>query len=391
MEKREHYLLLVSQGVSNSAACRAVGINRKTGTRWRYGRTVHNRVGQPLFYEPITSAARPTSVRLLSQSERIQIADRLVLGHTIRAIAVELGRSPSTISREVRRNSDAATGRYHPFQAHQHAVRRRARPKPRKLAGITELSQFVQRHLDRRWSPEQISQALAAEFPDRPELRLVHETIYRALYHRGADRLHHQAAAVLRTGRARRRPHRRGGQRTNRYTTPMVMISDRPTEAAGREVAGHWEGDLIMGAGNRSAIGTLVERTTRYTLLLHLPHGHHAEHLKTALAAATAALPPQLIRSIAWDQGVEMSRHAEFTTATGIPIYFCDPASPWQRGTNENTNGLLRQYFPKSTDLTIHTAVDLDTVVAEINNRPRKTLGWATPHQRLATLLTPAA
>lgn len=391
MEKREHYLSLVSQGMNNSAACRIVGVNRRTGTRWRYGRTILNRAGIPLTYEPITSEARQISNRFLSEAERVLIADLLVLGHTIRAIAVRLGRSPSTISREIRRNSDPETGLYHPFRAQRRTVGRRARPKPRKLTGDTALHRFVQDHLDLRWSPEQITNALRTQFPDRTDLHLVHETIYRALYHRGDDRLQREATKVLRTGRARRKPRRRTDQRRHRFATPMVMIDQRPAEVHDRTVAGHWEGDLIMGAGNRSAIGTLVERTTGYTILLHLPDGHRAEHLQRALTSAISDLPEHLLRSITWDQGVEMGRHGEFTAATGIPVYFCEPAKPWQRATNENTNGLLRQYFPKASDLSVHTASDLAAATVELNARPRKRLGWAAPQHRLDTLITAAA
>jgi transposase, IS30 family len=391
IEKREQYLALVSQGVSNSAACRTVGINRRTGTRWRYGRTVVNRAGVELVYEPIADKTRQVSARFLSEQERVRIADLLVLQHSIRAIAIQLHRSPSTISREIGRNSDPETGRYHPFHAHRRAVARRARPKGRRLAGDTELGQLVQTYLASHWSPEQIAQTILAEFPDRTDLHLVHETIYRALYHRGADRLQREPTIVLRTGRARRRPRRRVAERQHRFANPMVMIDQRPAEVADRSVAGHWEGDLIMGSGNRSAIGTLVERTTGYTVLLHLPRGHGAEQLRLALTAAITELPAHLMRSITWDQGIEMARHAEFTAATNVPVYFCEPAKPWQRGINENTNGLLRQYFPKSSNLAVHTATHLATVAAQLNARPRKRLHWMTPQDHLATLLSPAA
>jgi IS30 family transposase len=392
IDKREQYLKLMAQGMTNSAACRAVGVNRKTGNRWMYGRTVTNSAGQKLTYPPINDAetAREISPRFLSQDERTIIADRFFAGHSMRAIAAELGRSPSTISREIRRNRLAGTGVYYPFDAHRRATSRRARPKTGKLTLLPELRAFVQERLERRWSPEQISRTLPIVFPDRPEMRVSHETIYQALYVQGRGELRRELTRALRTGRAHRRPRRHAEQRSRRFAHPMVMISERPAEAEDRAVPGHWEGDLIVGKNGRSAIGTLVERTTRYVMLLHLPGGKSAEHLRDALVDTIATLPDHLKRSLTWDQGVEMGRHGEFTIATGIPIYFCHPASPWQRGSNENTNGLLRQYFPKGTDLSVHTADQLTAVAAELNNRPRKTLAWDTPAQRLAKLIAPA-
>ncbi|HWO59211.1 MAG TPA: IS30 family transposase [Umezawaea sp.] len=386
--KRNHYLALMAQGIGNSAACRAVGINRRTGARWRYGRTITNRVGQPLTYPPILTPARPVSARFLSEDERIAIGDGLIASHSIRAIAAQLGRSPSTIGREIQNNCDPETGDYHPFRAQQRSTARRARPKVGKLAEHVELREHVQRRLEQRWSPEQISRTLAVAFPDRPEMRVAPETIYQALYVQGRGQLRRELTRALRTGRACRRPRRRPEQRTPRFVEPMVMISDRPAEAADRAVPGHFEGDLIMGTGNQSAIGTLVERTTRYVMLLHLPHGHAAEHVRDALLDTVATLPAHLVRSLTWDQGVEMARHGEFTVATDIPVYFCDPHSPWQRGSNENTNGLLRQYFPKGTDLSSYGPEQLIAAAAELNARPRKTLGWDSPAQRLAMLLS---
>jgi IS30 family transposase len=243
-----------------------------------------------------------------------------------------------------------------------------------------------------RWSPEQISHALPIEFPGQRERHLVHETIYQALYVQGRGELRRELTRALRTGRARRKPHRRpDDRRQGCIVDPTVMISQRPAEAEDRAIPGHWEGDLIMGEGNRSAIGTLVERSTRYVMLLHLPAEHTAEAVRDALTSTVLTLPAHLRRSLTWDQGKEMSQHQQFSITTGVPVYFCDPHSPWQRGSNENTNGLLRQYFPKSTDLTVHTPADLLAVAAELNGRPRKTLNWDTPAERLNMLLHTAA
>ncbi len=238
-----------------------------------------------------------------------------------------------------------------------------------------------------RWSPEQICQALRTPFPDRPEMHVVHETVYQALYVQGRGELRRELARALRTGRARRRPRRQAQQRQSRFATPMVMISERPAEAEDRAVPGHWEGDLVIGKDGKSAIGTLVERATRYVMLLHLPGDHGAESARDALVTTVQTLPSHLRRSLTWDQGSEMGSHGAFTIATGTPVYFCDPASPWQRGSNENTNGLLRQYFPKGTDLSVHGREHLDAVAAELNGRPRKTLDWETPAERLHKLL----
>jgi IS30 family transposase len=250
-----------------------------------------------------------------------------------------------------------------------------------------ELRTFVQDHLHRKWSPEQICQALRKSFPDRPEMHVVHETIYQALYVQGRGELRRELTRALRTGRAMRRPRRVAQRRRPRMSTPMVMISERPAEAADRAVPGHWEGDLIVGKNSGSAIATLVERSTRYLMLVHLGQGRGAEQVAPALAGSVSALPRHLMRSLTWDQGQEMSSHGSFTASTGVPVYFCDPASPWQRGSNENTNGLIRQYFPKGTDLSAHSREHLETVAAELNSRPRKTLGWDTPAERLAKLL----
>ncbi len=387
-EKREQFARLIAQGYNNSEACRIAGINRRTGKRWRHGRTITTRDGRKLHYAPVIAAragrrVREISDRYLSEQERVRIADLRQAGHGVRAIAEQTGRSPSTISRELRRNRDPGSGQYRPFTAHKLAVRRRARPRPGKIAADPVLRQFVQERLEKRWSPEQVSQALRREFPDEPARHVVHETIYQAVYRPELGGLSRGLPArVLRTRRRRRRPHRRPGERRPNGIIAMTMLDQRPAEAAGREEPGHWEGDLITGASNRSAIGTLVDRASRYTILLHLPGRHTAEAVRDALIAAMSALPPRLRRSLTWDQGKEMALHAEISAALGMPVYFCDKASPWQRPSNENTNGLLRQYFPKGSDLRAHGPDDLAAVAAELNSRPRKTLGWDTPAAR---------
>jgi transposase, IS30 family len=387
--KRDLYIELMSRGLSNTAASRAVGINRRTGTRWRHGRIVVNRGGQSRTYKPIVTQQGKLSDRFLSEAERMIIADGVQAGHSIRSIARDLDRSPSTVSREIRRNRDPVSNRYTPFRAHQRAVQRRARPKPNKFAQNPELRTFVQTRLDQRWSPEQIAETLTLEYAGRRDMQVCHETIYQALYAPRIDALQRPAARVLRSGRSRRRPHRRLDQRSKRFIEPMTMIWQRPREVEGREVAGHWEGDLITGRKNQSAIGTLVERTTRFLMLLHLPEGHNAQQVSAALIQAFHILPPHLRRTITWDQGSEMGNHGDITLVTGTPIYFCDPGSPWQRPSNENTDGLLRQYFPKGTNLSIHAPDVLTAVAAELNGRPRKTLAWQTPHSQFERLRGP--
>ncbi|MGW4610602.1 IS30 family transposase [Streptomyces sp. NPDC004532] len=385
VRERETYFRLMQQGLSNNQACRIVGINPKTGRRWRNGRSADRKQKAA---PPVRPGVPPSDTsRYLREDERIYIADRLREKVTVRAIAGELGRSPSTISREVRRNRHPTNGQYRPFAAQARADARRPRPKPGKIKQNPELRAFVQDRLDLRWSPEQICQALRAQFPDRPEMHVVHETVYQALYVQGRGELRRELAKALRTGRVRRKPRRQAQQRQPRFRDPMVMISDRPAEVDDRAVPGHWEGDLIIGKDGASAIGTLVERSTRYLLLVHLPNGRGTELVRDALVGTVHTLPAHLKRSLTWDQGSEMGRHREFIVATDIPVYFCDPASPWQRGSNENTNGLLRQYFPKGTDLSLHSREDLAAVAAELNGRPRKTLGWETPAERLHKLL----
>ncbi|WP_405702494.1 IS30 family transposase [Streptomyces sp. NBC_01383] len=389
VREREEYFRLMDQGLTNTAACERVGINRRTGKRWRHGRAAsgRNKAAKPV--RPPLVPQGPS--RYLRESDRIHIADRLREKASIRAIAAELDRSPSTISREIRRNGTRPPGSsriaYRPHAAQARANDRRPRPKPGKIGQSHELRNFIQDRLDLRWSPEQICQALRAGFPDRPEMHVVHETVYQALYVQGRGELRRELARALRTGRVRRKPRRQAQQRQPRFRDPMVMISERPAEVADRAVPGHWEGDLIIGKDNGSAIGTLVERSTRYVMLLHLPNGRGTEAVRDALVATAQTLPAHLKRSLTWDQGSEMGRHREFTLATDVPVYFCDPASPWQRGSNENTNGLLRQYFPTGTDLASHTREYLDAVAAELNGRPRKTLDWETPAERLHKLL----
>ncbi|MGW4426590.1 IS30 family transposase [Streptosporangium sp. NPDC004631] len=390
--EREVYLQLMSQGYGNREASRIVGINPRTGKRWRNG--WHSpTTGKPK--PPISAEAPPGgSSRYLRESDRIHIADRLREKASIRQIAAELGRSPSTISREIRRNGALWRGKtwiYRPHAANRRAEQRRPRPKARKIGRNPELRDFIQHHLERRWSPEQICQALRARFPDRPEMHVVHETIYQALYVQGRGELRRELTRALRTGRAMRRSHRQSCKRQPRMSRDMVMISERPPEATGRAIPGHWEGDLIIGKARKSAIGTLVERSSRFVALVHLPDGRQPAQMRDALVQAVSTLPAQLRRSLTWDQGSEMALHKQFSTITDMPVFFCDPGSPWQRGSNENTNGLLRQYFPKGTDLARYSREELDAVAAELNSRPRKTLGWETPAERLAKLLAEAS
>ena len=386
--KREEWARLIGLGVSNSEACRIVGVNRRTGKRWRHGRTITGRRGQRYHYPPvINNRERVVSARFLSEEERFAIADLHRAGQGVHAIAAAVSRSPSTISRELRRNRDPGSRQYRPHAAQRLAERRRCRPRPGKLAGDPALRECVQDWLGKRWSPEQISSMLRREFPDHPERHLAHETIYQAVYRPELGGLRRDVHRRLRTGRRYRKRRRRADLRRNRLGD-LTMIDQRPAEAGDRTVPGSWEGDLIMGAGNRSAIGTLVERSSRAVILLHLPDGKSAEAVRDAVIAALAPLPPQLRTSLTWDQGTEMVLHAQISGALDIPVFFCEKASPWQRPSNENTNGLLRQYFPKGSDLRVHSADELAAVAAELNARPRKTLGWQTPAARLAASMT---
>ncbi len=318
----------------------------------------------------------------LTLADREEITLGLHAGDSFTAIAARLGKAVSTVSREVAANGGREG--YRAWRAHQRARQQARRPKAPKLA-CPELAAQVTSWLTEWWSPQQIAARLRIEFPGDPMMRVSHETIYQALYVQGRGELRRELARCLRTGRAKRRPRGRG-ENTGRIRD-MVMISERPAEAEDRAAPGHWEGDLIIGKDCRSAVGTLVERTTRYVLLLHLPAGRDAHLVERAMRQAITALPADLARTITWDQGKEMAYHAHFTIATGIPVYFCDPHKPWQRGSNENTNGLLRQYLPKGTDLSAHSAADLARTARSLNTRPRKTLGFMTPSEKLTELL----
>jgi transposase, IS30 family len=318
----------------------------------------------------------------LSYEERARIAARLELGQWAREIAAALERSPSTISREIARNGGRA--RYRSVRAEQRAQRCARRPKATKLSGRPRLLAAVEEGLEGLWSPEQISARLTQDHPDDEEMRISHETIYRSLYVQSRGELRWQLSKKLRTGRRTRRA--RGRVETRGRISEMVPIAQRPPEVDERRVPGHWEGDLLVGAGGRSAIVTLVERQTRYVLLAAL-EDQTTLHVTDVLAERIAQLPAQLARSLTWDQGREMAAHKRFTGQTGIQVYFCDPHSPWQRGSNENTNGLLRQYLPKGTDLSVHTQDDLDEIAASLNGRPRQTLGWRNPAEKMAELL----
>ena len=327
----------------------------------------------------------PVPGRYLPVAEREEIAVGVAARKGVRQIARELGRAASTVSREIARNS-SGTGLYRATAAQYRAEVRARRPKTAKLAGNEELRGWVQDRLENKWSPEQVSRRLAAEFADRPEMRVSPETICQSLYVQGRGALRRELAASLRTGRALRRPRRKDGERRGRIPG-MVNISERPAEAADRAVPGHWEGDLLAGAAGKSAVGTLVERTTRFTMLVPLPAGRDAAAVAGALVPVTGGLPAAVRRSLTWDQGWEMRSHAQIAVAADVEIYFCDPHSPWQRGSNENTSGLLRQYFPKGTSLAGHSPADLAAVADELNGRPRKTLGWKTPAEALAEVL----
>ena len=413
----------IAKGLLAEEAAHAIGVSQAVGSRWfRHGG------GMP----PVDLA--PLSGRYLSFHEREEIAILTGQGLSVRAIARRLGRAPSTVSRELRRNAATRGGKleYRASVAQWKCDLEARRPKTAMLVSNDRLREYVQERLsghvcrpdgrpiagpgtvpwkgrgkphraDRRWvtawSPEQIANRLKVDFPDDESMRISHEAIYRSLFVQSRGALKRELVACLRTGRALRVPRARSKRKAWAHVTPEVMISERPAEAEDRAVPGHWEGDLLIGL-ERSAIGTLVERSTRFTLLVHLPRqegyqhkqtvkngpalaGYGAITMKDALAASIISLPQQLRRSLTWDRGKEMSAHAQFTIETGLPVFFADPQSPWQRGTNENTNGLLRQYFPKGTDLARWSAEEIEAVAATLNNRPRKTLGWKTPVEAL--------
>jgi IS30 family transposase len=352
----------------------AAGTYRKQGTRWVAAcGGVRPRRGRSL------------KGRCLSFAEREEIALARARGETIRVIARRLGRSPSTVSRELRRNADRDGG-YRATTAHARAFERASRPKPAKLATNVRLRAIVQDDLRRRFSPEQIAGRLRRRFPEDPEMWVSTETIYQSLYVQSRGALRRELARCLRTGRALRKPGRQVGQRKNRIPD-MVNIAERPPEADDRRVPGHWEGDLLIGKRNATAIGTLVERASGFAMLLPLPDGYKPEHVAPALARKVQTLPDALRRSLTWDQGPEMRDWKQVHVDAGIDIFFCDPHAPWQRGSNENTNGLLRQYFPKGFDFSTVTEAELDAVADELNERPRKRLEFANPTERLSELL----
>ena len=420
----------IAAGLSSEEAAVEAGVSAPVGTRW-----FRSSGGMPPTHLS-PSATLPKS-RNLSFAEREEIALDCARGTSVRVIARKLDRSASTISREIRRNSATRGGDfdYRAINAQWHADRAARRPKASKLALNPALHEYVQDRLSgliatldgiafdgpvvvwkgrravhrqsRRWSsawsPEQIAQRLKVDFPEDPTMRISHEAIYQALYIQGRGALKRELSAFLRSGRALRVPRERARNRGKAFIAGALMISDRPAEIGDRAVPGHWEGDLILGLAS-SAIGTLVERTTRFTMLLHLPRmeghgtgksvkngpalaGHGAEAVRDAIAETVRGLPAHLKRSLTWDQGAEMAQHAQLRIDTGLDIYFCDPQSPWQRGSNENTNGLLRQYFPKGTDLSQHGTDELSAVAHALNTRPRKTLGWQTPAEALDRLL----
>jgi IS30 family transposase len=432
-EDRRQFWTAIAAGQPSEDAALCAGVSPAVGSRW-----FREAGGMPPA--ALAPAAKPPSGRYLSFADREEIALWRAQGHGVREIARRLGRAASTISRELRRNAATRSGGldYRATTAQWHAERAARRPKPAKLAVNTALRSYVQdrlagvvvapggaavpgpavpwkgrrhgrrqnRRWARAWSPEQIAHRLRLDFPDEAPMRISHEAIYQALYVQSRGALRRELTACLRTGRALRVPRARSRGRGKSFVGPEILISERPAEAADRAVPGHWEGDLILGLGS-SAIGTLVERTTRFTMLLHLPPmaghgcgtqvkngpalaGHGAEAVRDAIARTITTLPEGLRRSLTWDQGAEMAQHARLRIDTGVKVYFCDPHSPWQRGTNENTNGLLRQYFPKGTDLSMHGADDLAAVAAALNARPRKTLGWRTPAEAFDEVLRSA-
>ncbi len=356
-------------------AASAAGTHRHRGLAWlRQSGGVRPRRGRDL------------KGRCVSFAEREEIALGRAAGQSLRAIAARLGRSPSTISRELSRNADPRRGGYRASSAHAMAYHRASRPKPAKLAVNLALREKVEQDLEKRYSPEQITGRLRVEFPDDPEMWVSPETIYQSIYVQSRGALRRDLAVCLRTGRALRRPSRKVGQRKNRIPN-MINIAERPAEVEDRAVPGNWEGDLIIGKQNQTAIGTLVERQTGYAMLLHLPDGYKPEQVRDALATKIQMLPDSLRLSLTWDQGPEMRDWKHVSVDTGIDIYFCDPHSPWQRGTNENFNGLLRQYFPKGTDLSVHSSEDLDWVAQQLNDRPRKRLAFKKPIELIGNLL----
>lgn len=382
---------LRGRGWNISAAAREVGVSRTAANNWAFGYKVY-RKGQVVgVVTPVGRlAVRQISARYLSQDERIKMADLRQAGLSVRKIAIQLGRAPSTVSRELRRND--SKGCYRPFEAHRKATSRRARDHKRRVEKNPQLCQIVADLLAQRWSPQQIARHLRAKHPGDRSMWLCHESIYQAVYQPNSRLIRPSKIVTphrspLRTGRDHRRAQQRVQRRRPRFGQPMLSIHQRPFQPDDRTQAGHWEGDLIIGKNGRSSIGTLIERQTRTIRLLHMPE-RDSDALHAAIIARMADLPSSLIRSITWDQGTEMARHTTITADLGAPVYFCDSHSPWQRGSNENANGLLRQYFPKATDLSIHSVEHLRAVEDELNHRPRLILNDHVPADLFATLLT---
>ncbi len=370
---KERYFELIREGYKGAAAARVVGVPTSCGSLWFLD------AGGMIIPGP-----GPISPRFLTQDDRIAIADGLQAGQPVKQIAAGIGRSFQTVYREISRNSKP-DGRYQPWWAHNQALFRRGRPRKEKL-GSKPLRALVHGKLTEKWSPQQISRFLTRTYPGRPGMQVCAETIYGGLF----KGLLGRKSSKLRTGRSRRKPHRRGVAVPNKIKN-MTLLAQRPAEVTERRVPGHWEGDLIIGqygsAAGPSAIGTLVERVTKFLVLVHLPDGYKAPQLRDALITQTQIIPGTWRKTLTWDQGREMSMHEQTAAATGFDIYFCDPHSPWQRGLNENTNGLIRQYFPKHSDLSVHTVQDLRRVAAELNQRPRLTLGDKTPEEAMKALL----
>ncbi|WP_432762227.1 IS30 family transposase [Streptomyces sp. NBC_01241] len=360
---RRRYFELRRKGLKGAAAARQVGVSVSCGSNWFID------AGSMIIPDP------PISPRFLTQDDRIAIADGLRAGRSPVVIAAEIGKSVSTVYREIGRGRKE-NGEYEPWWAHNQALLRRQRPKEEKLRDHGPLRAAVREKLDEKWSPQQIARHLAREHPDNPRMRACPETIYRGLF----AGLLGKREGRLRTGRTRRKRQRRGVVSPNKIKN-MTLVHDRPATVNDRETPGDWEGDLIIGRAQRSAIGTLVDRTTRFVRLIHLPHGWKAQPMRDALVSQTADLPRALRRTLTWDQGRELVLHEEIEALSGFRIYFCDPHSPWQRGTNENINGLLRQYFPKGTDLTVHSLRNLTAVARQLNERPRMVLGDRTPSE----------
>lgn len=374
------YWRLLGTGIGTAAACRLTGIGRKTGYRWR---------AESGGVAPVRLAEAERHGRYLSLLERRRIAALKAQKMGVREIARAIGRSPSTVSRELRRNLLVHDkNRYDGELAHARARQRARRTRPTVIGLDEALRQVITAKLKADWSPEQIAAHLRRAYPDRPSWHVCHETIYQALYHSGKSGLVRTLTQKLRTGRSLRYSRRRSDRREVRFVTPSDLIDKRPAEVEGRTRIGDWEGDLIVGALNRSAIGTLVDRTSRYVRLIHLPQGHRAHELRQAIEPVLAGLPAAGRLTLTWDQGTEMAHHDQFADSFSQGIYFANPGRPWLRGTNENTNGLLRQYFPKGSNLRVYTPEDLAEAEYRLNSRPRKILDWQTPMEVFNGLLT---